>query len=234
MAELDIVPELLELIKKDVEKGLQNAAIARLSKLVSNGTATLKDAQDLAIWTGKEVSFALKRHITTDLLKDDKLQKELAEQLLGEILKYDYDLISTATEAIHNSINTTYGLNIKAIKPKINQDRVNGLIKKISTDAFEKASFILGEPVVTFSQSIVDEAIKANVNFLSKAGLQSMIVRELRGDACDWCKNLAGSYEYPDIPDEVYMRHNRCRCTVVSYWGKTKQDVWSKVITEIK
>jgi len=132
-------------------------------------------------------------------------------------------------------MNRKMGLGVQAIKPELNRDRVKGLINRMASEtSFDKARWLLDEPIVTFSQSIVDDAIRANVNFLSEAGLQSMIVREVVGDACDWCKEIAGSYTYPDIPDDVYRRHNRCRCTVVSYYGKTKQDVWSKVVTKIK
>ena len=236
MAEVvDIVPELLELIKKDFAKELENPAIARLSKLVADGTATFKEANDLAVWTGKSLSFALKRNLTPGVLPDDKMYFNIADRLLGTLLKQDYELIAKATEAVQTAMNRDMGLEVKAIKPKLNQDRVKGLVNRIANEeSFEKAKWLLDEPVINFSQSVVDDAIRANVDFLSKAGLQSMIVREVVGEACDWCKEIAGSYPYPDIPDDVYRRHDRCRCTVVSYYGKTKQDVWSKVITEIK
>lgn len=235
MAEIDIVPELLEQIKKDFAKELENPAIARLSKMIADGTATYKEANDLAVWTGKSLSFALKRNLTSGVLPDDRMYFNIADRLLGELLKQDYELIAKASETVQIAMNRNLGLEVKAIKPKINQDRVKGLINRVAKEeSFEKARWLLDEPIVNFSQSVVDDAIRANVNFLSEAGLQSMIIREVVGDACDWCKEIAGNYTYPDIPDDVYRRHDRCRCTVVSYYGKTKQDVWSKVVTKIK
>ena len=87
------------------------------------------------------------------------------------------------------------------------------------------------EPIVTFSQSVVDDTLKKNIDFQAKAGLKPKIVRKLVGKACDWCRNLAGSYDYPKVPSDVYHRHERCRCTV-EYdprdIDKKRQDVWSK------
>ena len=50
------------------------------------------------------------------------------------------------------------------------------------------------------------------------------------GGCCDWCRSLAGTYSYPNVPPDVYKRHRNCRCTVDYYpTGKGKrQDVWSK------
>ena len=31
---------------------------------------------------------------------------------------------------------------------------------------------------------------------------------------CKRCSSLAGVYEYPDVPEDVYRRHENCRCTV--------------------
>ena len=127
------------------------------------------------------------------------------------------------------------GVGLNPVKTELNQDKVKGFIDRVSSaENFDDVKWILGEPVVNFSQSVVDEIIKANVNFAGKSGLQSMIVRTLGGDSCDWCKEMAGTYSYPDTPHDVFRRHDRCRCTVVSYIGKTKQDVWTKVKEEIK
>ena len=232
----DIVPGLLDAIQKDFEKSINgNPAIERIVKMVAEGTATYKDANNLAVWSGQLLSTALNNNLTPGLLPDDKMYFNIADRILGPMLEKDHELISSATEAIQKSMNRKLGLDIKPIKPPLNEDRIKGLVNRLATeDSFEKARWLLNEPIVNFSQSIVDDAIKANTDFLSKAGLQSMIIREVVGDACDWCKEIAGSYTYPDIPDDVYRRHERCRCTVVSYYGKTKQDVWSKVITEIK
>ena len=236
MALVDITPDLLEAIQKDFRKSINgNPAIDRIVKLMAEGNATYTDANNLAVWTGQMLSTALSNNITPGLLPDDRMYFNIADRILGPMLEENHELIASATATIQTSMNRKIGLGVQGLKPKINQDRVKGLINRVAKEeSFEKARWLLDEPIVNFSQSVVDDAIRANVNFLSEAGLQSMIIREVVGDACDWCKEIAGNYTYPDIPDDVYRRHDRCRCTVVSYYGKTKQDVWSKVVTTIK
>lgn len=54
----------------------------------------------------------------------------------------------------------------------------------------------------------------ANVAMHGRAGLIPKIIRKAESKCCEWCSKLAGEYEYPEVPDEVYQRHERCRCTV--------------------
>ena len=44
---------------------------------------------------------------------------------------------------------------------------------------------------------------------------------------CDWCREVVGEYDYPDVSDDVYKRHRYCRCTVEYKAGNGRaQDVW--------
>ncbi len=99
----------------------------------------------------------------------------------------------------------------------------------MSSEEFDSISWILDEPVINFSQSVVDETIKLNVEMHYNLGLAPKLVRTLVGNACDWCKAMAGVFDYPDVPDGVYRRYQRCRCTVEYNPGDgRKQDVYSK------
>ena len=87
----------------------------------------------------------------------------------------------------------------------------------------------MDEPVKNFSQSIVDDAIRTNAEFHSKAGMSPKIIRKLAGGCCNWCRTVAGTYTYPDVPKDVYRRHQRCRCTVDYHPGSGKvQNVHTK------
>ncbi len=49
---------------------------------------------------------------------------------------------------------------------------------------------------------------------------------------CEWCSALAGSYRYPDVPKDVYRRHENCNCTVEYDPGSGKtQNIWTKAWT---
>ncbi|WP_205422898.1 hypothetical protein [Granulicatella sp. zg-ZJ] len=69
---------------------------------------------------------------------------------------------------------------------------------------------------------------------MQKHGLSPKIIRTHTGNCCDWCRNLAGVYDYPKVPKDVYRRHGNCRCTVDYKPGDgKKQNVWSKKIVDI-
>ena len=120
---------------------------------------------------------------------------------------------------------------MQAVSPEINQYKIDSIINKVSSDQFEEVAFILQEPIVHFSQSVVDDTIKANVELHSRSGLHPKITRKVRGGCCKWCMNLAGTYSYPDdVPDDVYRRHDHCRCVVIFDPGEGKlvQNVHTK------
>ncbi|MBS5595165.1 MAG: hypothetical protein KHX08_07120 [Clostridiales bacterium] len=152
------------------------------------------------------------------------------KRIIGPSLQYNYDLVGDYARDVQTLLNEQAGLSIKGIKPEINQDRIAGIINKISNyETFDQGKWLLDEPVVNFSQSVVDDTIKANADFQYKAGLKPKIIRTEAGNCCDWCKGLAGVYAYPDVPKDVYRRHRFCRCTVDYHPGDgKKQDVWSK------
>ena len=129
-----------------------------------------------------------------------------------------------------STVSASSKIGIKAIEPALNQDRIDGIINRISNEEhFDEVKWILGEPVVNFTQSIVDDSIKANAEFQYKAGLTPKIIRTVAGNCCEWCRALAGKYSYPDVPKDVYRRHQRCRCTVNYHPGDGKvQNVHTK------
>ena len=51
---------------------------------------------------------------------------------------------------------------------------------------------MLREPIINFTQAIVDDAVRANADFQSKAGLNPKIVRTSTRKCCAWCNSLAG------------------------------------------
>ena len=60
-----------------------------------------------------------------------------------------------------------------------------------------------------------------------------VIVRTAAPECCVWCAKLSGVYDYNEVRDtgnDVFRRHERCRCTVTYRDNGTVQDVWSKKI----
>lgn len=110
--------------------------------------------------------------------------------------------------------------------------RTQGILDRVSdAPKFSGVRWILGDGVITnYMQSFVDDTMKRNAEFQSKAGVQPKIVRKSPTKCCPWCDALVGEYKYPDeVPDDVYRRHDNCNCIVEFYPGDgTKQDVCSK------
>ena len=97
----------------------------------------------------------------------------------------------------------------------MNQDRIDGLITKVSDrDIYDEVAWVLNEPVVNFSQNVVDEFIQENASFHCKACLSPKIVRTLHNGACEFCQKRQGEHKYPGVKQEVFQRHRYCRCIV--------------------
>ncbi len=139
----------------------------------------------------------------------------IAQRVLEPTMGNNHELIATAAAQVQTNLNKQAGLGIKGIKSPLNKDRIKGIVEKISTeDDFEKVKWLLDEPIVNFSQSIIDDTVKANAEFHDKAGLVPKVTRTVVGGCCDWCAAKAGTYTAPNIPRDVYQRHRYCRCEI--------------------
>lgn len=125
---------------------------------------------------------------------------------------------------------TEAGLTIKYIKPKFDEDRAKGIYIYASRhDDFDSIKDSFGAALTNFTQHSVDESIRANADFQARAGYKAKIIRTAEANCCEWCNDLEGEYEYPDgIPENVFARHDNCRCVVEYQIGDRAQDVWTK------
>lgn len=152
-------------------------------------------------------------------------------------MENNYSLTADTSMQVQDIINKASGIGIKAVKPELNQDRINGIVNIISgSERFDDVAYMFGEPIVNFTQSVVNEAVRTNADFQYEAGLSPKIRRTVRGNCCEWCARLAGTYEYEDVKstgNPVFQRHKYCRCLVEFDEGEGKvQNVhtkkWSK------
>jgi hypothetical protein len=227
----DIVPELLETISKDFEdRFVSNTKISRIHKLIESGEATYEEANEFATEVGEILAECFKGHLSSDVLPDGRMYYNIADRVLNPTFGHNHELISEAAAQIQTDLNKASGFGIKGIAPPLNQDRIDGIIERVSNEpVFDDIKWILDEPVINFSQSIVDDTVKANVDFQFKAGLAPKIVRKEFGNCCDWCREVAGTYEYPEVPKDVFRRHRFCRCSVEYYPGDgRKQNIHTK------
>ena len=230
----DIAPDLLKkILEMFAEKTEQDPTIAAILERIDAGTATAEDVQRFAIALGGHESDALLDVLTPDVLPDGKMYYNIAERTVRPTIEQSHELFSEAAAQIQKQLNENAGIGLRAVTPKLDEDRVRGIIDKISdAPLFEDVRWMLNEPIRVLVQSFADEFVKANAEFQADAGLSPTITRTVVGGCCQWCRALAGKYTYPnDVPDDVYRRHAYCRCLVTYDPGdgsKRVQNVHSK------
>lgn len=227
----DIVPELLDKIKAEFfEQAEKSAELERLLLLVRSGKANFIDAHEFSTKLGQILSEALQNNISGLILPDGKMHFNIASRILYETLGTNHKMVSTYAKQVQETLNKEAGIGLKSIQAPINQERINGLVNRLSyEEKFDDVSWILKEPIVNFNQNIVDNHIKVNADFHFKSGLKPKIVRTTDGNCCAWCSKLAGVYTYPGVNKDVFRRHDRCTCTLDYHPGDgKKQNVWSK------
>lgn len=227
----DIVPSLLKKIKSKFEGARLDSEVLKdlLSKLY-HSKASYLDANQYAIEIGEILSKALGASLTNETLPDGKMYYNIAQRVLTDVLGRNYELVSDYAEQVQKNLNSEAKIGLAAQVPELNQDRIDGLVNRLaSEESFDDVKWLLDEPIVNFSQSIVDDSIRKNVEFHHKVGLSPKIVRRVVGHPCKWCKSLEGSYNYPEVPKDIYRRHGKCRCTVDYHPGNgKKQNVHTK------
>ncbi|WP_427814298.1 toxin glutamine deamidase domain-containing protein [Enterococcus sp. 22-H-5-01] len=227
----DVVPKLLEDIQSQFNNQmLKNKKIKQSVHALKSGEATYKEVNEFAIEVGSIAANALGENITTEILPNGKMYFNIADRIVTPTLNKNYELISGYAVDVQSLLNKQAGINLKVQSPIFDEDRVDGIVNRLSSDQdYENTNWLLNEPIINFSQSIVDNAIKENAGFHKQAGLNPKLIRKVSGHACKWCQNLAGAYDYESAPDDIYRRHERCRC-IVEYVPKDgkRQNVWSK------
>lgn len=221
----DIAPYLLEEIQKEFDSLYRkNKKIQQLLEIINSGKGTYEEANEYAIEVGEILSKCYADSITEEILPDGKMYYNIAKRTIEPTMQNNFDLISNVSASAQEALNQKANIGLAVEYPEINQYKIDSIINKLTSDQFNKVAFILQEPVAHFSQSIVDDTIKANAELHSHSGLHPKITRKVRGGCCKWCMNLAGTYAYPDdVPDDVYRRHDHCRCEVLYDPGEGKQ-----------
>lgn len=228
----DIVPELLEVIERDFNTFLQqNKEIERIRQAIEEGSATYKQAYDYAQHVGEALANSFEKNISSEVLPDGHMYFNIAERILNPTLERNHILVADVSVEIQEILNRKAGLGLKGISPEVNRHRIKSIIERVvHEEVFDDVKWMLSEPVVNFTQSVVDDTIQANAEFQYQSGLYPRIIRYTQGsETCEWCRNLAGIYKYPDVPDDVYKRHDRCECVVEYDPGDARrQNVWTK------
>ena len=232
---VDIAPELYDEIQRRFQEKLNRAErsgshVRDIRRKLEAGTATFRDADLYAVEVGSMLSDSMMEVLQLNQMPNGQFYYNIAKRTLGQSLQDGYGLVSSVAAEVQEELNTANGIGLKAITPEANKERINGLVDK-AVEALDQEALnkILSAPVEIVLMSAVDDTVKTNAQYQSKAGLQPIIRRATVSKCCNWCEALAGTYKYPDnVPKDVYRRHQNCRCTVEYIGAGKRQDVWSK------
>ncbi|HEM5071000.1 TPA: hypothetical protein U1212_001637 [Streptococcus suis] len=230
--ERDILPDLLREVQDKFEVSYGKSEVVRRAfEELKEKRASYVTVNDFALEVGDILAEALSSSVRGDRLPDGKMYYNIAQRLLTDTLGRNFELVSGYAGQVQEDLNRSANIGLQVQVPEINQDRIDGIVNRLSSeDDFDKVAWMLKEPIVNFTQSIVDDSIKANAEFHYDSGLSPQIIRKEGGKCCDWCREVVGIYQYPKVPKDAYRRHQRCRCTV-DYDPKNGkiQDIWSKL-----
>jgi hypothetical protein len=213
---IDIAPELLEKLKRAFsEKFNKSKKIGKILSTIRDGNPTYSEVNELSIVVGDILAEVFQENLSQDILPDGRMYYNIAKRTIEPMMINNYDIVTGNAAIVQEILNRQAGMRIKAQIPPLNQSRIDGIINRLDeTEFFDDIKWILDEPIKNFTQAVVDDVIEKNTEFHKGLGLVPSVTRIVQGDCCDWCREVAGTYHYPNIPDDVYRRHRYCRCTV--------------------
>lgn len=215
--------------------------IKQLAKKSANST-DYESANEYAVRVGELASESLKENTETLAY----MSEEVAQEVLNPLLTAEHGIVTEVTKVVQTNINQANDIGIGALVPELDTNRIDGLASKIASYSnFDEARWLIGEPIVNYTQAIVDQSIHKNAKSNSKMGLKATIIRKVESSGirhvkkgkrtyaykvpCNWCIGLAGTYNYEDVKgagNDVYRRHENCRCILIYKQGDKEKIVW--------
>lgn len=192
--------DLLDHVGKDFQRKLKkDRKLKTLAKRIRDGTVMYEGANEYAVRTGELLSEALLENTETLAY----MSKEVATEVLYPVLTSDHDLLSTVVEQVQTNMNTQDDLGLSALLPDLDTNRIDGLIEKVSSyDLFDDARWVFGEPIINYSQAVVDQGMRKNAEASARLGMKTVIRRETAPTEYSRGKKIVRSkkgktYEYP-------------------------------------
>ena len=198
----DVKSEIASAVNSDLR-------IGTLWKKLTVQGAGYNVAHDYALRVGVITGRVLKKYQPTDLAEWD------LEDLITGTLGLNHTMVATACAEAQKNINTKAHTGIRPQVPKFDGNRAFGLVEAVKKRG--EIGPLFYDQVTNFSQNVVDQAIKDNAEVQSGAGLHPKIVRTAEANCCQWCEDLAGTYDYDEVRETgnpVWARHDNCRCLI--------------------
>ena len=245
--------EVMQLFTRLIQSDRKlKALVAKTRKSMS-----YEDANEVAIRLGELASDSM----IQSSVNVEKFTEDIARELVTDPLTSVHDLMSDVVRTVQQNILDNEGAaNLKVLVPDLDTNRIDGFVSKLASyDNAQDAQWALKEPVINYSQAIVDQGMRKNMDANSKVGYKPTVVRKAESHGtrqriqrvrangkvytyqrtyevpCQWCRNLAGTYDYNEVKqtgEDVWRRHEGCRCTLTYHLGNKTEVVWQEETAE--
>ena len=185
----------------------------RYYQRIKEGRATYETGNRLAWRIGEDLGKVLRRHAPLMDINEWDI-----EDLIPKSLGLNQRLVTDACRQIQERMNKDAGLGIKYQEPAFDNNRAFGIVEELRNNPqFTNIEKSFYDQLVNFTQNVVDESIRTNADTLFRAGVRSFVIRTVEAKCCDWCEEVAGTYDYDEVRGkghDVWRRHENCRCTI--------------------
>ena len=220
MADIDVSPGILENMHKATDANNANKrARNRLIVKAEKGQAGYKDAYEYAGLRGRAAADAIREIEETDL-PNGRMYFNIADKTIRPVLEETSDEIFSYASQLLENVNEKAGIHLKPVlpDPEETNEKIKGILDLASSNEhWNEVREETAQTVENFSRKCVDDHIRANAEGQYEAGLTGKVVRTASRGACEWCEDVAGSYEYAAVKgkgEDVWRRHANCDCVI--------------------
>lgn len=224
--------EIFEEIKKKVTSMIsENKKLKAIIKRISKGKANFSDTSEYSNITSNIIGSVFSEYVP-------ELSSEgIKEDICTKLLRGQYADINEILAQVQTALDEETEIKIAPQKAEFPLERVQKAAHSLEdkTVTAETIARRAEACTVNISRSFHDDYMEENAKFRTDAGLKCYINRETDGSCCEWCRALAGRYEYDifTMPEDIFRRHDNCGCTVTFENGRSRQNVWSKKTWEV-
>ena len=157
--------------------------MAAIAGAIEKGGIKYEDAYKAAREIGKILGDAYGAVLNMDALPDGKMYYNIARRVVGPTMEQAYSDVADISEETQNVLNNNAGLGLRAIRPELNQDRIKGIIDRLSSaESFEEVAWILKALSRRFCQSVVDDTVKKKCGVSGEGGTAAPDHTQVNGE----------------------------------------------------
>lgn len=181
-----------------------------------------KDYDSLVNSISESFIKAFKGTYTEEFLGGNPIYYSTFDDAIEPVVKRMFNEVMNATRMYSDETYLASGLNIKSIVPSVSkvQSKIKYLKEELCNQSlnYEQIINVIEDYIPSTNKYFVDEFMRTNADVQSDLGFKPIVKRFAFYNACDWCKEKEGVYDYESVKDtgnDVWLRHRACNCVVI-------------------